>query len=430
MTKHLNVWNMVTGLFGVLILWLVVKQMLPATVPFSGSLLLLIGISIAAAVVLGGEILIKKNSLTATSEKMARLVSTTLGLLVAVITVANVWTLGLPNLGGWMQGWGSFFSITTLAVVTLAGIILNGLYWEMKEGKGTISRVVFRVAAIVLILGALLTWLIGEQLISRSGQALQDGTRSQLSAWLDGKPTTNFTFDGTWLALGVLGLIFVLGLWKKEKVPTPIMVLITVFWLPFIFWTAWAGLPAKYKEDVREVTASITPDFITITPEEREAARKAKAERLAANRKAEAERLAAEDKARREEELHQAKVRGAETAAYEAEAEKNKPLTEAAFTTKTIGVFEPITIKSGERVGPINFYKDTCFYWSKSGMGMFFAYSRTDFVSEPVLAEFVNQEYAIKSWNQPSAPVQVFLEAQKGDIQIELERRAGSESCK
>lgn len=158
-----------------------------------------------------------------------------------------------------------------------------------------------------------------------------------------------------------------------------------------------------------------------------EAVRAAKAEAaaLAAAKRAE-EQAAAAAKAEEARLVAEAAAAAAAQAAYEAEVERNRPLTSTAFTTKTIGTFEPLQIKSGERVGPLNFYKGTCFRWDKSGMGMFWIYSRPDFTSEPVRATFTDQGYGIKNWGHEGKPFQIFFEAEQGDIQIELERREGS----
>lgn len=150
---------------------------------------------------------------------------------------------------------------------------------------------------------------------------------------------------------------------------------------------------------------------------------------IAAARKAEAERVAREEKARKDEELHQAKVRGTEAAAYDAEAAKNLPLTEVAFTTNTLGKFVTLKIKSGQRVGPINDYDVSCLSWSKSGTGMLNILSRPDFTSKPVLATLTDREYGIKEWGHTGVAYQLFFEAKQGDIQIELERHDGDGSC-
>jgi hypothetical protein len=116
-------------------------------------------------------------------------------------------------------------------------------------------------------------------------------------------------------------------------------------------------------------------------------------------------------------------------AAAEAEAAKYRPLTKDAFTTKTIGKFEPLYIKSGQRVGPITRYDGTCLYWTKTGMGMIEIYSRPDFVSNPKIATLTDREYGIKKWGHEGVAFQMFFEAKQGDIQIELERREGNSSC-
>jgi hypothetical protein len=149
---------------------------------------------------------------------------------------------------------------------------------------------------------------------------------------------------------------------------------------------------------------------------------------IAAANKAAAEARAAEAKATEAERLLEAKVAGTERAAYDAEVAKNLPLTKAAFTTKTIGTFEPFIVKSGTMLGPINSYKGTCPFWSKSGFGMIEIYTRPDTTSKPVLAE-LDDNYSIKKKGHQGATAQLFFKAVQGDIQIEFERRVNG-TCK
>jgi hypothetical protein len=136
----------------------------------------------------------------------------------------------------------------------------------------------------------------------------------------------------------------------------------------------------------------------------------------------------AERKARADELRLQSELKGIEEGAKQKEIAKDAPLTRVAFTTKTIGTFEPFIVKSGTMFGPINSYKDTCPFWSKSGFGMIEIYTRPDTTSEPVLAE-LNDNYSIKKKGHQGATAQLFFKALEGDIQIEFERRVKG-TCK
>lgn len=146
-------------------------------------------------------------------------------------------------------------------------------------------------------------------------------------------------------------------------------------------------------------------------------------EQQAAALKAEAERVAREEKARKDEELHQAKVRGTEAAAYDAEVAKNLPLTKAAFTTRTAGKFETLKIRSGTTVGPINMYAACNTRWTKTGIGMIKILTRPDETSKPAEATLNDYDYGIKETAHKGKPIaQMFFEAVQGDIQIEMIR--------
>lgn len=161
-----------------------------------------------------------------------------------------------------------------------------------------------------------------------------------------------------------------------------------------------------------------------------EAARAAEAEAAAvAAAKVAADEAAAEAKAYEARIVAEAVAAAAAQAAAEAEAARNRPLTSAAFTTKTVGKFEPFIVKSGERVGPITLYKGTCPYWYKSGLGMIAIFSRSDLTAEPAQA-VLTEGYGIERWGHEGPAKEMYFEAQKGDIQIELERRDGGNSCK
>jgi hypothetical protein len=153
--------------------------------------------------------------------------------------------------------------------------------------------------------------------------------------------------------------------------------------------------------------APIVPNFVYMSPEEKADARRAEAE---------GRRIAAEEEKQRV--INEAVAQ----AAAEAEAAKYRPLTAEAFTTRTAGEFEPIQIKSGTRVGPINMYAACNTRWTKTGFGMIKILTRDDFTSAPVEAVLTDRGYGIKETGHGGLPTQMFFEATHGDIQIEMIR--------
>lgn len=182
--------------------------------------------------------------------------------------------------------------------------------------------------------------------------------------------------------------------------------------------TTWVTETARtiQEEGLKGVAPKVTPlvpDFIYTSPEEKAAAALA-----AANLRA------AEAKATEAERLLEAKVAGAERAAYDAEVARNAPLTEAAFMTRTAGEFLPIKIKKGERIGPIKQYAACDFHWSKSGFGMLKILTQPlNHKGLPIEATLADTGYSIKETGHPSQLIDVmFFEAVAGDIQLEMER--------
>ena len=55
-------------------------------------------------------------------------------------------------------------------------------------------------------------------------------------------------------------------------------------------------------------------------------------------------------------------------------------------------------------------------------------YSRSDLTAEPAQA-VLTEGYGIERWGHEGAAKEMFFEAEQGDIQIELERREGGNSC-
>lgn len=500
MTRYLNAYTIMGWAVSLALIWYMFTKIAPAGVSLNGSLLLFIGIAAACAIVVGGELLITKWTLTGAAVNVARGVSILFSSFIALFTVVSIWSWGVPqglpnfgwmgqimlhiwqiviwmtaacivyaigetfirktvpvgngraiariviailaltfasaitastvNQGLWSFGWvGNPFTAVTLSwstsIVVLTGILLlimavYGAYRDAKTAGDRLAILAWRTLLVVLIVLTALILSVGAGGVTDIGNWWQTWSQSNLHAFLTGQPMS-FTINWGKVVLGVFGLFAIWAAWKFTGIRIMAAVIGALFWIPFITWLAWGSLSADFPELKvlsDKVSAAVTTGKFT-TPEEDAAAFAAKREEdaaAAAKETADA-KLAAE-------------LQGIKEAAAAKEAAKDAPLTPAAFTTKTFGTFTPLQIKSGERVGPINAYKNTCFYWGKSGMGMFFVYSRPDFKSEPVVAAFADSGYSIKEWGHRGKPVQLFLEAKQGDIQIELERREGSDACK
>jgi len=195
-------------------------------------------------------------------------------------------------------------------------------------------------------------------------------------------------------------------------------ILIGSIWLAYNPPETTAKRVAAQAEDIRtKGLKSLTPNLpniIYMSPEEKAAARRAEAERRVLEAEAEKQLV-----------INAAVAQ----AAADAEAAKYRPLTADAFTTKTIGTFEPIVIKSGQRIGPIYLYQGTCPHWYKSGMGRVRILSRPDETSKPVEAKLNPSGYGVSSWGHKGEAFDLFFEAYGGDVKIELERREGDYSC-
>lgn len=202
----------------------------------------------AAAILVGGEILIKKQGLTDYAAKATRFAFTFAAIAVGYIGVSQVWSGTFPAF--------TFpqMSLLTAGVIfgglTLLVMYLAGVYGFYQKGapfftKGTTVVVTVAVLALLLVY-----FLIGPSRTAQLGGAMQGVAQTQFDAWMSGQPVAIPTIDWGMVSLGFLGLAFLAGLWKMKIIQAATMLTGAAIWLPFIAWLAWGSLPADFKADV------------------------------------------------------------------------------------------------------------------------------------------------------------------------------------
>lgn len=202
----------------------------------------------AAGILVGGEILIKKQGLTDIGAKATRFAFTFAAIAVGYIGVSQVWSGTFPAL--------TFpqMSLLTAGVIfgglTLLVMYLAGVYGFYQKGAPVFTKgttVVVTVAVLALLLVYI---LIGPSRTAQLGGAMQGVAQTQFDAWMAGQPIIIPNIDWGYVALGFFGLAFLAGLWKMKVIQAATMLTGAAIWLPFIAWMAWGSLPADFKADV------------------------------------------------------------------------------------------------------------------------------------------------------------------------------------
>lgn len=242
-----------------------------ALLKFSSGGWLIAGLLVSAGVLIGGEYLIKKWALTDFSAKTARA-----GFYFAAIVVAgfgifqtmsggiNVPNMGPSYLHQLMQMFGFatppwwLYLVIWFAAGSIAVMFFVGVYHHFQDGAPAVTKgttTLLLTGAIIL----LLMWMVLGP--TRTGQAItavQNGAQNQFDGLLAGG---KIEIDWSMVALGLLGLFALLGLWKKDKIRTAAMILAAIIWLPLIAWQAIRALPVEFKADVSALTAPVTNTY-------------------------------------------------------------------------------------------------------------------------------------------------------------------------
>lgn len=155
MTRYLNAYTIMGWAVSLALIWYMFTKIAPAGVSLNGSLLLFIGIAAACAIVVGGEFLITKWTLTGTAVHVARGTSIVFGCFIALFTVASIWSWGVPQglpSFGWMGQimlhiWQIVIWMTAVCIVYAIGETFIRKTVPVGNGRA-IARIVVAILAL------------------------------------------------------------------------------------------------------------------------------------------------------------------------------------------------------------------------------------------------------------------------------------------
>jgi hypothetical protein len=269
MTAALSVKNIILTIIGGILLWTVIEQLLPNTLPMG----LIIGLVIAGSIIVGSEFLIQRHALVQWTAGITRIASIAFGLFVIGLTISMNWNMGMPGFGWAYQAiiyiWQLALWIITVCTIYAVGEITIRKYIPVGNGRA-VTRVLLAIASLVLATAIIISFMTGgfwsfgwvgnvyNAGISGTMLSLYNNAKNNWAmlntililtittiivlygAVLNMTGGQNFAKKSAWVA-GVIGVLLVIGYWLvgQQRMETVNSVIQNGARNQFDAWFAW-----------------------------------------------------------------------------------------------------------------------------------------------------------------------------------------------